>query len=105
MSLPRVPEEEPARGEDRRAEQPRAPPEERLAEEERQREAEESARDGGQPGRDLVELAARPGRLFLIAPAALVPALPPSGKPLTILEARGGYVLLASDATLPGCAA
>jgi hypothetical protein len=53
----------------------------------------------------LVELASRPGRLFLIAPAALVPALPPSDKPLTVLEARGGYVLLASDATPPGCAA
>jgi len=41
----------------------------------------------------------------VIAPAALVPALPPSGKALTMLEARGAYVLLASDATSPGCAA
>jgi hypothetical protein len=53
----------------------------------------------------LVELAARPGRLFVIAPAALVPALPPASKPLAVLDARGGYVLLVSDAAAPGCAA
>jgi hypothetical protein len=53
----------------------------------------------------LVELAARPGRLFLIAPASLVPTLPPAAGALAVLETRGGYVLLASEATRPGCAA
>jgi hypothetical protein len=53
----------------------------------------------------LVELAARPGRLFVIAPAALVPALPPAVGALAVVEARGGYVLLASEAMPPGCAA
>jgi 4-amino-4-deoxy-L-arabinose transferase-like glycosyltransferase len=52
----------------------------------------------------LAELAGRPGRLFVIAPAALAPALPP-GPGLTVVEARGGYVLLASRAVVPGCAA
>jgi 4-amino-4-deoxy-L-arabinose transferase-like glycosyltransferase len=52
----------------------------------------------------LAELAAQPGRLFVIAPAALVHALPAIGA-LPVVETRGGYVLLASDATATGCAA
>jgi 4-amino-4-deoxy-L-arabinose transferase-like glycosyltransferase len=52
----------------------------------------------------LAELAARPGRLFVIAPAALVPALPPVPGALAVMDARGGYVLLASEARA-GCAA
>jgi Dolichyl-phosphate-mannose-protein mannosyltransferase len=52
----------------------------------------------------LPELATRPGRLFVIAPAALAPVLPPPAGPLSVLEARGGYLLLASDAPRPGCA-
>jgi len=52
----------------------------------------------------LVELATRPGRLFLIAPASLVPTLPPAAGALAVLETRGGYVLLASEAARPGCA-
>ena len=58
VPLPRIPEEEPARGEHRRADQARAAPEERFAQEQRQREAEEAAQHRGQPGRDLVEPAA-----------------------------------------------
>jgi 4-amino-4-deoxy-L-arabinose transferase-like glycosyltransferase len=53
----------------------------------------------------LAELAARPGRLFVIAPAALVPGFPPAVSTLPVLEARGGYVLLASEAAAPGCVA
>lgn len=53
----------------------------------------------------LAELSARPGRLFVIAPAALAPALPPPVGPLSLLDARGGYVLLASDAPGRECAA
>ena len=60
-------------------------------------------------GRDdharLAELAARPGRLFLIAPAALLRTLPAALAALPEVDARGGYVLLASDAPAPGCAA
>jgi 4-amino-4-deoxy-L-arabinose transferase-like glycosyltransferase len=52
----------------------------------------------------LAELAAQPGRLFVIAPAALVRALPAIGA-LPVVETRGGYVLLASDAAATGCAA
>ena len=52
----------------------------------------------------LAELGARPGRLFLIAPAALVRTLPGAGG-LSVLDSRGGYVLLASDAATRGCAA
>jgi 4-amino-4-deoxy-L-arabinose transferase-like glycosyltransferase len=52
----------------------------------------------------LAELAARPGRLFVIAPAAMVPALPPVPGALAVMDARGGYVLLASEARA-GCAA
>jgi 4-amino-4-deoxy-L-arabinose transferase-like glycosyltransferase len=52
----------------------------------------------------LAELAAQPGRLFVIAPAALVRALPSIGA-LPVVETRGGYVLLASDAASTGCAA
>ena len=44
--------------------------------------------------------ATRPGRLFVIAPAALVRTLPRAGA-LSVLETRGGYVLLASDAASP----
>jgi hypothetical protein len=53
----------------------------------------------------LAELVARPGRLFVIAPAALVPALPGAVATLPVLEARGGYVLLASDPAARGCPA
>jgi 4-amino-4-deoxy-L-arabinose transferase-like glycosyltransferase len=63
---------------------------------------------GGRSGDDdarLAELAVRPGRLFVIAPAALVRTLPAALAALPVLEARGGYVLLASDASTPGCAA
>jgi hypothetical protein len=52
----------------------------------------------------LAELAARPGRRFVIAPAAMVPALPPVPGALAVMDARGGYVLLASEARA-GCAA
>jgi hypothetical protein len=50
----------------------------------------------------LAELSAAPGRLFVIAPAALRGTLPAS---LSVLEARGGYVLLASDWPARGCVA
>jgi 4-amino-4-deoxy-L-arabinose transferase-like glycosyltransferase len=53
----------------------------------------------------LAELAARPGRLFVIVPAALVRALPAVVGTLPVVETRGGYVLLASDAAATGCAA
>jgi hypothetical protein len=53
----------------------------------------------------IVELAGRPGRLFVIAPAALTPALPPPVSTLPVMERRGGYVLLASDTVVPGCPA
>jgi 4-amino-4-deoxy-L-arabinose transferase-like glycosyltransferase len=55
------------------------------------------------PQQGLADLAARPGRLFVIAPAALALALPPPLGPLSVLEARGGYVLLASDAPTQEC--
>jgi 4-amino-4-deoxy-L-arabinose transferase-like glycosyltransferase len=53
----------------------------------------------------LVELAGRPGRLFVIAPAAMTPTLPPAVAALPVVEARGGYVLLARETALPGCVA
>jgi len=53
----------------------------------------------------LVELPARPGRLFVIVPAALVRTLPAALAALPVLEARGGYVLLASDTSTPECTA
>lgn len=53
----------------------------------------------------LAELAVQPGRLFVIAPVALVRTLPVALATLPELEARGGYVLLASDASTPACAA
>ena len=56
-------------------------------------------------GVGLAELAERPGRLFVIAPAALAPALPLPGSQLAVLETRGGYVLLASGKEMPGCGA
>jgi 4-amino-4-deoxy-L-arabinose transferase-like glycosyltransferase len=61
---------------------------------------------GGKSRQDdsrLAELAARPGRLFVIAPAAMTPTLPPPVATLPVVEARGGYVLLASRAAVPGC--
>jgi 4-amino-4-deoxy-L-arabinose transferase-like glycosyltransferase len=61
---------------------------------------------GGKSARDdarLAELAARPGRLFVIAPASMTPALPHGVAALPVVEARGGYVLLASAAARPGC--
>jgi len=53
----------------------------------------------------LAELAARPGRLFVIAPAALIATLPPPLAALAVVERRGGYVLLASETVVPGCPA
>jgi 4-amino-4-deoxy-L-arabinose transferase-like glycosyltransferase len=53
----------------------------------------------------LGELTTRSGRLFVIAPAPLARALPPPLGPLSVIEARGGYVLLASDPPAQGCAA
>lgn len=44
----------------------------------------------------LAELAARPGRLFLLAPRAMLDTLPPALAALPTLDARGGYLLLAS---------
>jgi 4-amino-4-deoxy-L-arabinose transferase-like glycosyltransferase len=61
---------------------------------------------GGRRGRDdarLAELAARPGRLFVIAPAALAPALPAPVSAFPVVETRGGYVLLASAAGGTAC--
>jgi 4-amino-4-deoxy-L-arabinose transferase-like glycosyltransferase len=56
-------------------------------------------------GARLAELSGRPGRLFLIAPAQVAQALPPLASELSVLERRGGYVLLASGTEVPGCAA
>ncbi len=61
---------------------------------------------GGRSRQDdarLAELAARPGRLFVIAPAAMAPTLPPLVSALPVVETRGGYVLLASDAAVSAC--
>jgi hypothetical protein len=44
----------------------------------------------------LAEIAARPGRLFLVTPRRLQEALPPALAALPTLETRGGYALLAS---------
>jgi 4-amino-4-deoxy-L-arabinose transferase-like glycosyltransferase len=52
----------------------------------------------------LAELAGRPGRVFVIAPAALVRLLPAGVAALPVQQARGGYVLLASEAAR-ACAA
>ena len=52
----------------------------------------------------LAELAARPGRLFLVTPKAARNALPPALGALPVLEARGGYVLLASGRSGGSCA-
>ena len=60
---------------------------------------------GRQDDPGLAELGTRSGRLFVIAPATLARVLPPSVGALSVLEARGGYVLLASDAPGQGCAA
>jgi 4-amino-4-deoxy-L-arabinose transferase-like glycosyltransferase len=60
---------------------------------------------GRQRDPGLAELAMRPGRLFVIAPATLPRELLGAAGPLSVLEARGGYVLLASDAPGQGCAA
>jgi hypothetical protein len=51
----------------------------------------------------LAELAERPGRLFVIAPAAWTPTLPRPVSALAVVERRGGYVLLASETVVPGC--
>jgi 4-amino-4-deoxy-L-arabinose transferase-like glycosyltransferase len=59
---------------------------------------------GRQGDARLAELASLPGRLFVIAPAALVRTLPGAAA-LSVLETRGGYVLLASDPTARGCVA
>ena len=60
---------------------------------------------GDQSRARLAELASRPGRLFVIAPARLAPALGPAAGPLGVVETRGGYVLLASEKDVPGCSA
>ena len=62
------------------------------------------SQSGRQRDLGLADLATRSGRLFVIAPASLARALPPPIGPLSVLETRGGYVLLASDASGPGCA-
>jgi hypothetical protein len=59
---------------------------------------------GRQGDARLAELGIRPGRLFVIAPTALVRTLPSAGA-LSVLETRGGYVLLASDVGARGCVA
>jgi hypothetical protein len=59
---------------------------------------------GRQGDARLAELASLPGRLFVIAPAALARTLSGAAM-LSVLETRGGYVLLASDATGRGCVA
>ena len=59
---------------------------------------------GRQDDARLADLATQPGRLFVIAPAALVRTLPAAIGALPVMETRGGYVLLASDAAT-GCAA
>lgn len=51
----------------------------------------------------LAELAARPGRLFVLTPRARLPDLPPAVAALPPLEARGGYVLLASPVASGPC--
>ncbi len=51
----------------------------------------------------LAELAGRPGRLFVIAPAAWASTLPPPISALAVMETKGGYVLLASETVVPGC--
>jgi 4-amino-4-deoxy-L-arabinose transferase-like glycosyltransferase len=53
----------------------------------------------------LAELGERPGRLFVIAPATLAPTLTLPTSKLAVVETRGGYVLLASETVVPGCAA
>lgn len=51
----------------------------------------------------LGEIAARPGRLFLLTPRALREALPPALATLPPVDARGGYLLLASLAATSPC--
>ncbi len=51
----------------------------------------------------LAGLAARPGRLFVVAPRGALAALPPAVAALPVLDARGGYVLLASAAAGGPC--
>src|SRR5262249_25565135 len=63
------------------------------------------SRVGRQDDPGLAELGTRSGRLFVIAPATLARALPPTVGPLSVLDTRGGYVLLATDAPAHGCAA
>jgi len=51
----------------------------------------------------LAEIAARPGRLLVLTPAALVAGLPPAVAALPRLDARGGYVVLASPPPADSC--
>jgi 4-amino-4-deoxy-L-arabinose transferase-like glycosyltransferase len=53
----------------------------------------------------LRELAAQPGRVFLIAPTTVLGALPAALAALPVQETRGGYALLASDPAARACAA
>ena len=51
----------------------------------------------------LAEIAARPGRLFVLTPGALLPELPPAVAALPRLASRGGYVVLASGSGASPC--
>jgi hypothetical protein len=51
----------------------------------------------------LAEIAARPRRLFLLTPRAMLDRLPPSLAALPPLDGGGGYVLLASPPTSGPC--
>ena len=53
----------------------------------------------------LAEAAARPGRLFLVAPRAHLPLLPAAIATLPVVDTRGGYVLLRSAPSDPACSA
>jgi 4-amino-4-deoxy-L-arabinose transferase-like glycosyltransferase len=52
----------------------------------------------------LAEIAARPRRLFLLTPRAMLDRLPPSLAALPPLDAGGGYLILASPPTSGPCA-
>jgi len=51
----------------------------------------------------LAEAAARPGRLFVVVPRAQLPLLPAAIGSLPEVERRGGYALLRSAPSAPGC--
>jgi hypothetical protein len=51
----------------------------------------------------LAEIAARPGRLFVLTPEALLPEVPSAVAALPRLASRGGYVVLASGSAASPC--